>query len=191
MTSLVLEPTATALWQGLVNDAEEAANCRLDETLESYLVMTLMRFSQRPELVNSIMALEFLDSAQHGGARQHEKLRDVGDKCLLVSGLFPQNARRRLVSIGYFVNLGRSAYQQLHDKIQGFYGQLAADFVPMMDVLHAVRELNQQSARLDLLAAFELWDETGSQHARERLNQGSRGGQAVKPAFIDGAHTRH
>ncbi|ALP52090.1 hypothetical protein Tel_02440 [Candidatus Tenderia electrophaga] len=191
MTSLVLEPTSTALWQALVSDAEAAANRQLDETLESYLVLTLMRFTQRPELVSSVMALEFLDSAQKAGQQQHAQLRDVGDKCLLVSGLFPQNAKRRLVSIGYFVNMGRSAYQQLHDKIHGFYGQLAADFIPMMDVLHAMRELNDQSQHIDLLDAFELWEETGSQHALERVKDGSSGGHMIKRDWIDGADTSH
>lgn len=191
MTNLVLEPTPTALWQALVNDAEEAANRRLDETLESYLALTLMRFTRRPELASSVMALEFLDGARQAGAQQHDRLRDVGDKCLLVSGLFPQNAKRRLVSIGYFVNLGRSAYQQLHDKIHGFYGRLAADFVPMMDVLHALRELNGQSAQIDLLDAFELWEETGSQHALQRINSGTSCGQAVKSGLIDGGTTQH
>jgi len=191
MTNLALEPTATALWQGLVSDAEAAANRRLDETLESYLVFTLMRFTQRPELVSSVMALEFLDSAQQAGTQQHDRLRDVGDKCLLVSGLFPQNARHRLVSIGYFVNLGRSAYQQLHEKIHGFYGQLASDFVPMMDVLHAMRELNKQSARIDLLDAFELWEETGSRHALERVNSSTSERQTHTSDLLGGSDTKH
>ncbi len=180
MTTLVLEPTSTAQWQALVSDAEHAANCQLDETLESYLVFTLMRFCQQPELASSIMALEFLEAAQQHGQQQHDKLRDVGDKCLLVSGLFPQNAKRRLVSVGYFVNLGRSAYQQLHEKTHGFYGQLAQDFVPMMDVLHAIRELNKQSHQLEALDAFELWDETGSQHALERIKAVTAHGQPIK-----------
>lgn len=191
MTTLVLEPTSTAQWQALVSDAGQAANRQLDETLESYLVFTLMRFTQRPELASSVMALEFLESTQQSGQQQHDQLRDVGDKCLLVSGLFPQSAKRRLVSIGYFVNLGRSAYQQLHDKIHGFYGQLASDFVPMMDVLHAIRELNKQSHRLDLLDTFELWDETGSQHALERINEASSGGQAIIPTLISDSKTTH
>ena len=180
MTTLVLEPTSTAQWQTLVSDAEQAANCQLNETLESYLVFTLMRFCQQPELVNSIMALEFLDASQQSGQQQHTQLRDVGDKCLLVSGLFPQNAKRRLVSINYFVNLGRSAYQQLHDKIQGLYGQLAQDFVPMMDVLHAIRELNKQSHPLDLLNTFELWDESGSQYALNRIKNHSASSLPVR-----------
>lgn len=187
MNKIVIEPTATAQWQSLVSEAETAASLQLDETLESYLVFTLMRFTQRPELTDSILALEFLDSIQSQGQQQHDQLRDVGDKCLLLSGLFPLTAKRRLVSLGYFVNLGRSAYQQLHDKIHGFYGQLANDFVPMMDVLHAIREINKESHQIDLLDSFELWDETGSQLALQRINTASNTGQPFK----HDSETRH
>ncbi len=187
MNKIVIEPTATAQWQTLVSEAEASANLQLDETLESYLVFTLMRFTQRPELTDSIMALEFLDGIQNQGQQQHEQLRDVGDKCLLLSGLFPLTAKRRLVSLGYFVNMGRSAYQQLHDKIHGFYGQLATDFVPMMDVLHAIGEISQQNQQIDLLDSFELWDETGSQQALQRLNRASSSGQPFK----QDSETRH
>jgi len=180
MNKIVIEPTVTAQWQALVNEAEANAKLQLDETLESYLVFTLMRFTQRPELTSSILALEFLDGIQQHGQQQHDTLRDVGDKCLLLSGLFPHTARRRLVSLGYFVNLGRGAYQQLHDKIHGLYGQLAADFIPMMDVLHAIREINRESRQIDLLDSFELWDETGSQRALERIKSASSTAQPVK-----------
>ena len=62
MNHIVTEPTATAQWKHLVHEAEERAHLTLNETLESYLVFTLMRFTQRPQLVNGIMALEFLNS---------------------------------------------------------------------------------------------------------------------------------
>ncbi len=180
MNSIVIEPTTTAQWQSLVSEAEDNAKLQLDETLESYLVFTLMRFTQRPELTNSIIALEFLDGIQSQGQQQHDQLRDVGDKCLLLSGLFPLMAKRRLLNLGYFVNMGRSAYQQLHDTIHGFYGQLATDFVPMMDVLQAIGELNQQNHQFDLLDNFELWNETDSQLALNRIKTASNTGQPFK-----------
>ena len=187
MSNIVIEATTTAQWQRLVCEAEANANLQLDETLESYLTFTLMRFSQRPELTNSIMALEFLDGIQTQGQQQHGQLRDVGDKCLLLSGLFPHSVKRRLVNLGYFISIGRSAYQQLHDKIHGFYGQLAADFVPMMDVLHAIGELNQQNRQIDLLDSFELWDENGSQQALQRIKTASNAGHPIKQS----SETRH
>jgi len=166
-----LEPTSTAQWHTLVSEAEAAAHCQLDETLESYLVFTLMRFCQRPELARSVMALEFLEGLQQGGIRQHDTLRDVGDKCLLVSGLFPQTARRRLVSVSYFVDLGRSAYQQLHERAHAVYGQLAEEFVPMMDVLQALRALDADAESLTLLESYQLWEKSGSEQALKRVKE--------------------
>ena len=88
MKSLVLQPTDTAQWHALVAEAQQACRHTLTETLESYLVFMLMRFTGRPDLVARAMALEFLD-AQGEGCQQPDMLRDVGDKCLLFSGFFP------------------------------------------------------------------------------------------------------
>lgn len=179
MNRIVTEPTAAAQWQHLVHEAETLAHRTLGETLESYLVFTLMRFTQRPALLGGIMALEFLNGINKSGLQRHANLRDVGDQCLLVAGLFPHNARRRLVRIGYFVNLGRSAYQQIHDDQQHttatLYSQLAADFVALMDVLLAIRRLNPTSATLTPLEAFELWEDTGSQQAHSSLTRLTQG----------------
>jgi hypothetical protein len=192
MNYIVTEPTATAQWQQLVLEAEESAHLNLNETLESYLVFTLIRFTQRPQLLNGIMALEFLNGLNEQGTRRRDNLRDVGDQCLLFAGLFPHNARRRRVRIGYFVQLGRSAYQQIHDdqKDAAFqlYGQLATDFIAMMDVLLAIRSLNPSNSVLAPLDAFELWEETGSQQAHATLTQKS----GAKSVLInDGKTTQH
>lgn len=174
MKHIVTEPTATAQWHDLVHEAEQRAHLSLGETLESYLVFTLMRFTLRPQLLHNIMAMEFLNSLNEQGMRRHDTLRDVGDQCLLFAGLFPHNARRRLVRIGYFVRLGRSAYQQIHDDQQHaayrLYGQLASDFIAMMDVLLAMRSINPHNRALAPIDAFELWEETGSRQARASLS---------------------
>lgn len=175
MRGLVLEPTATAQWQALVTEAETLAHRPLDENLESYLVFTLMRFTQQPALASSILSLEFLSALQQNGQLRQDQLRDVGDKCLLFSGLFPHLAQRRLVKISFFVNIGRSAYQQVQctspTGMAQLYGQLATDFVPLMDVLHAMRELDDQHPALDTLSNFELWEDTGSERARVQLQR--------------------
>lgn len=175
MSTLVIEPTSTAQWQALVSEAEHASHRHLDQTLESYLVFTLMRFVTRPEMVASVMGLEFLEGLNRHGLARQDSLRDVGDKCLLVSGLFPQRAERRRVRLSYFVDLGRSAYLNLqygsHGHDGGLYASLAQDFVPMMDVLQAMRELDATMPGLDALTAFELWADTGSDHARRSLGR--------------------
>ena len=172
MTQLVLQPTATAQWHDLVNEAQQVAHCQLDESLESYLVFLLERFSRRPEMLSRILARDYLETCSQADP-QHEQLRDIGDHCLLFSGLFPQLAERRLVKISYFVSLGRSAYGQIADSgqhIGELYASLAHGFVQLMDILHAIRGFgDEHNERMQPLQAFELWQDTGSQQAYQFL----------------------
>lgn len=172
MAELILEPTSTAQWHALVNAAEDAAARRLDETLESYLVFLLMRFVARPELSQQAMAIEYLRGSASRGQLQVLQLRDVGDQCLLFSGLYPQHADRRLVRVSYYVELGRGAYAQLAERLRhagaAMYQQLSLGFVALMDVLQAMRALNGDSA-LTPLQSLELWADTGSPGALQQL----------------------
>ncbi len=169
MQSLLLHPTPTAQWRAIVHEAQAAADRHLDEDLESYLVFLLMRFTDRPEMVNAVLALEFLSGVASLGSLRQERLRDVGDQCLIYSGLFPRQAERRCVNIGYFVGMGRTAYQQLSDVMRHqhseLFGQLAQAFVALMDVLQMIRELGEGRPSLDLLRAMESWSATGSRYA--------------------------
>ena len=107
MAELILEPTPQAQWQALVQEAQSACDRCLDETLESYLVFLLMRFASRPQCMARIMAEDYLNSQTLTGEQRAGMLREVGDHCLLFSGLFPQLAERRLVRVSYFVNIGQ------------------------------------------------------------------------------------
>lgn len=173
MDNLMLGPTSLAQWQGLVVHAQESAHCTLPHEQESYLVFLLMRFAVRADIAAKVLALDYLRSMQHTGRLRQDALQEVGDCCLLFAGLFPSRARRRRVSIGYFVDLGRSSYQQLAACLSAgsaptFTG-LAENFVRLMDVLQTMRAGADQP--VDLLAAYEQWNETGSQVATRTLQQ--------------------
>lgn len=178
MSRLILEPTSQAQWQTLVHEAQSACHRNLDETLESYLVFLLMRFTDRPECTARIMAEDYLQSQQLAGTKRVESLREVGDHCLLFSGLFPRLAERRLVRISYFVNIGRSSYRQLSDVMDrqraALYGHLSEAFIILMDVLQAMRELGGQTL-LTPIQAMELWQETGSRRCYQQLCDGRHG----------------
>ncbi len=170
MPDLMLNTTSTAQWQSLVAEAGRCAERELAVDHESYLVFTLMRFTSKPELGDALFAIDYLRSLEAAGRGRHDRLRDVGDGCLLYSGLFPKQARHRLVPISYFVNLGRSAYDNLGTNLPDAYGALylglSADFVALMDVLLAMRKLAAGTSCLDAIDAVELWTETGSTHAK-------------------------
>ncbi|MEN8107343.1 MAG: hypothetical protein ABFS22_04980 [Pseudomonadota bacterium] len=172
MRQLILEPTPQAQWQTLVHEAQSACERELDETLESYLVFLLMRFTDKPHCVSRLMAEDYLNSQAATGGQRVEQLRDVGDHCLLFSGLFPQLAERRLVRVSYFVTLGRSSYQQLSDQLDRswstVYRSLSEAFVVLMDILHAMRSLDGHAA-LTPIQAMDLWSDTGSRRCYRQL----------------------
>ncbi|HEC19514.1 MAG TPA: hypothetical protein ENI97_09230 [Gammaproteobacteria bacterium] len=179
MRKLDLQPTSTAHWHKLVCEAEHQSQRSLGEELQSYLVFLLQRFLDRPDLAGRVLALDYLKSFRIAGQRQIARLREVGDLCLLYAGFFPQRARRRRLSVKYYVDLGVGAYYQLHHNTahhQGrLYEHLYEGFVPAMDVLQAMRNLDGAQNVLDPLTAHELWQYTDSSQARRYLQDISGG----------------
>lgn len=173
MSNLVIEPTITSQWQKLVKEAAITSECNLDEELESYLVFLLMRNADRPEMADSVLALEYLQSLLNEGTQRTDQLREVGDKCLLYSGLFPEQAYRKQVHIHYFIDIGQSSYHQIAETLQRSYAKmyqrLSEYFVMLMDVLQAIREMGREYC-LDALTLHELSSECGSIQAKNILN---------------------
>ncbi|MHA7841279.1 MAG: hypothetical protein ACX932_05365 [Gammaproteobacteria bacterium] len=168
MASFILSPTTIAQWHDLVSEASQTLGTPLDETLESYLVFLLMRYMSAHQLADSILGFDYLQC--HEKSQRHllvERLREVGDKCLLFAGLFPRRAAHRRVPVGYFVDLGRLSYSELA-KLRGqhdneLYEHLSAHFVVLMDVLLSMRLCDSTMAPLlSPLEAYDLWREKGS-----------------------------
>lgn len=176
MDRLVLHPTSTSQWHALVNEASNACQINLNEELQSYLVFLLMRFVEAPDIAKTVLALELLNSAHQQGHHKIDTLREVGDSCLLFSGLFPGRARKRRVRISYYVSMGQTAYSSLseqsqHNSLAPLFSSLCEQFVPLMDILHSMRELDNQGSSLDALQAEEVWTDTGSSHALQTLQK--------------------
>jgi hypothetical protein len=175
MSHLRLYPTSMAQWHALVQDAEKLLGCRLDEELQSYLVLLLQRFIDKPEVAHGIAALEYLENCQQHGVKRQTNLRDLGDKCLLFSGLYPQLSVRRRVPITYYIELGQQSYHLLsvldHTKLAQLFHALEQHFVVLMDTLQCMRELAGEEDSISLLQAEELWREKHSKHALDILRR--------------------
>jgi len=162
MKKLILHPTDTSQWHALVNEAQASTRLVLNENTESYLVFLLMRFAQTTKLLESVIALDFLDSMHKSGRRQMEFLRDVGDKSLLFCGLFPGMADRRHVSLDYFSDMGQAAYLTVGELQESqsadLYFQLSAQFRSLQLILQAMRGnyIQFTDATSGILAATDL-----------------------------------
>lgn len=131
----------TALWQDLIRDGEARRHLALGEELEAYLVFALMRHLGDAHLAARVMAEEYLHA--HERPLRPDRLRDVGDRCLLIAGLFPRLARRRRVNTAYYVDLGRGAYASAAQRAprieRSLFDRLAEAFDSLVAVLQAVR----------------------------------------------------
>ena len=132
------------VWQALVLDACERSGHRLDESRESYLVFALLRYQRDEFLLARAQALEWLHAQSQVGTARLDALQEVGDRCLLIAGLFPGLAQRRRVSVDYFVDLGRGAYRDVAESGRSatalLFAQLAESYRDLVRVLRAMRE---------------------------------------------------
>lgn len=141
MHATIRHGNSTGMWLDLIREGEKRRHLALGEDLEAYLCFALMRHMGDAAMTGRVMALEWLDA--HERPTSPDRLRDVGDRCLLIAGLFPKLARRRRVDTDYYVDLGRGAYATAADRAprceRGLFGNLAEAFLSLVDVLRAVR----------------------------------------------------
>ncbi|MEI7037158.1 hypothetical protein [Fulvimonas yonginensis] len=135
--------TPAEVWQALVKEAAGRTGHPLDESRESYLVFVLLRYQGDTLLLSHVQGVEWMEAQARMGSARADALRDVGDRCLLVAGLFPGLAERRRVSVEYFIDLGRSAYQGVADASRqayaALYAQLARSYLELVATLNAMR----------------------------------------------------
>lgn len=130
--------TTTQLWYELVRDGEARTQLHLPDTVESYLVFVLQRHQGDVLLGGRTMALECLNGMQRSGRDRADALRDVGDRCLLIAGLYPKLARRRNVQPHYYVALGQAAYGEVAAVARAGHATLFEQLARRFDVMRRV-----------------------------------------------------
>ena len=168
---VIVNATSISLWQEVIQEAEAACATPLKAELEYYLASMLIRYMNKPEIAKDILATQFLECIKQSPKQRQFALQQVGDTCLLFSGLFPGIAEKRLVKISYFINLGRCAYANISSTNNDLYDLLTQEFVALMDVLQSIRQYTPDYPDLLPLQAYDLWQEAGSQRALKVLKQ--------------------
>ena len=100
----------TALFSDLVKAGEEESHTFLPMDLRAYLVRCLNDYLVDPDIVQQVLAIDFLELRNTTGAVRVTALKRSGDASLILAGLFPKRARRLNVSDTYFRTMGQSLY---------------------------------------------------------------------------------
>lgn len=161
------------LWYDLVRDGEARVRTRLPETIESYLVFLLQRHQGDAVLGKRILALDWLGGQELAGRDRADAMRDVGDRCLLIAGLFPRLAERRNVQPSYYAALGQAAYGEVAVVARAGYAELfarlAQAFEAMLRVLGGLRAPRPSSDAPPLVAS-PPWDDAFANAIGVRLH---------------------
>jgi len=107
-------------------------------------------------------------------------LRKLGDTALFTSGFFAASLERSAVGVDYFASMGGSAYGFLADatprtiserNMRSVFNDLAEHFMNYVDVLTEVSESSELVDDRDVLGLYESWLNTGSDYAKQRLQE--------------------
>jgi hypothetical protein len=153
---------------------------------EVYLVHLLNRFmttdnlysidekGQRREEPLAFMVKEALE--QPTAEVQRLFFRQIGDVSLYVAGFFPESLSRKLVDVGYYIDMGEMAYKNVAARVEDstqrtLYGELSCKFGAFVDVLSHISEKTSPLGESELLKVYEKWIETGNDRAERKLKQ--------------------
>ncbi|MGB5624688.1 MAG: hypothetical protein WBM61_03070 [Woeseiaceae bacterium] len=169
-----------------------------------YVVNLLTLFSRSEEFYDDDgdtfgvkpLALMLADASDAPSPEQRNSLlQRIGDVALFISGFFADSLATHAVDLDYYVHMGGSAYGSLSAEVRGTfrgrafadtYGELAAKFQVLVDVLNEVRDRERQESDIDVLRTYSVWRKTGSKRAENLLKQ-----QCVVPIASGNGIHRH
>lgn len=147
----------------------------LAQMLVSY--MNSEKFFRRNDdgkLEENVLAYLYGEYLQADPALGQVKLRRMGDVCLLVTGLFPDSIKRKIVDVDYYFGMGGTAYGMLSDMhfsslMRDVFGELSEKFKEVSVVLGEISDTGGFQSNSDLLALYERWVATGDDRLGDRL----------------------
>ena len=121
---------------GIVRETQEKHGYALPEHLESYIVMLLSFYVDRPNFAPEDSFAEAYLRLKHP-ARTDAKT--LGDTCLFVSGVFPTYGERRGLRRSYYQSIGVGSYEMVAEVMhRDLFTQLAIHFHLLSDFIEAV-----------------------------------------------------
>ena len=182
---IVFGKSAHEYFRDLVCEALGHRRLQIQEATEFYLVDLLSRFLEsgalfvtRPDGTVELepLALTLLRALQARRQARFERLRQLGDTSLFVSGFFGDSLARRSVDIDYYMSMGERAYEAIAGSggpagSGELFGELAGRFEELVDCFAEIAELSDLRSNRGLVRLYQRFLDTGSERVAERLRE--------------------
>mgnify|MGYP005995642045 FL=1 len=89
-----------------------------------------------------------MKALHQSGSQQSHELRNIGDQCLLLTGLFPERIEQKNLSLESIITVGQQSYLHiaLEHHLPRFNNELFNDleehFVGLADILYMMRHID-------------------------------------------------
>ena len=186
---LVTDLNVNEYFNDAIHDAITHQHVHLNEETVVYIVNLLTYYTlsenvfEIEEEGRSSRPLAFIYKDAVEASSEEERnacYRKLGDTALFTSGFFAASLERSAVGVDYFISMGGSAYSYLADKtprtipdksLNSVFYDLASHFMNCVDVLTEVSESSDLVGDRDVLDLYESWIDTGSDYAKQRLQE--------------------
>lgn len=172
-----------------VHDAASSQKVDISPDVEFYLVCLLAHFSRTENFFQQdeqgrnelkALALRLADAAFTEKADQKfVHLKSLADSALYHAGVFFDGLLNKVIDVDYYIDLGGATYQNLahlsthHRKkpLAEIFSSLSRQFAVLAEVVHVCCEQEVATTDADLLRLLDRYLKTGSQKAKEILEE--------------------
>lgn len=181
-SSVDLSLSPQAFFHERIANASHQLNIKLGQDVEYYLVNLLTEFID-PSRLNQEFSSDVLgtplvfllkQTVEAPEAKRPAMYRRLGDTSLYISGFFQDYFNDKAFDINYFITMGASAYNQAavlsrESNYQETLGQIAQNFVQMVDIVAQASDSPTKAHATDILHIYDRWNRSGSDRLRNIL----------------------
>lgn len=132
----------TSAFYDAVKESQQQSGYALPEHVESYIVILLAHYVDRPNyLPESTFGETFLKLLQKPN---NKCAKELGDTCLFVSGVFPTYGSKHGIDRRYYQDIGSTSYDMASVMNQELFGTLSTHFVFLSEFI----EITVSSSKL-------------------------------------------
>lgn len=162
---ILIENSVQSFFFDRISDINKKSSPKLSSEIVHYMSLVMERyllaenfFEERDgKLSEKWLGMKLLSSGECASAEKKRVLKDVGDTVLFLCGYFSPSLNRKIVNQGYYLDLGKMAYQRLDGvvplvyEIRSFYKHIASQLEQMTNLLTVVAH-----AQKDLFPAYVI-----------------------------------
>ena len=126
MVNIFMEDAYSSAFYNVVKETQCKSGYDLPVEIESYIVMLLASFIDKPNFVpEKTFAICYLTLQE----QSKYDAKTLGDTCLFVRGVFPNYGSRYGLNKNYYTQIGKSSYESVSEVLHPeLFGKLANHF---------------------------------------------------------------